>query len=73
VVAGKVVANLSVSFGWQGVFKMLAVVALLTSLVAAFFLADQLRPTKSTHTPLMVDAKSVGAEVKGGDLLDDDC
>jgi hypothetical protein len=52
---------------------MLAVVALLTSLVAAFFLADQLRPTKSTHTPLMVDAKSVGAEVKGGDLLDDDC
>jgi sugar phosphate permease len=73
VVAGKVVANLSVSFGWQGVFKMLAVVALLTSLVAAFFLADQLRPTKSTQTPLMVDAKSAGAEVKGGDLLDDDC
>ena len=48
VVAGKVVANLSVSLGWQGVFKMLAVVALLTSLVAALFLADQLRPAKST-------------------------
>ena len=46
VVAGKVVANLSVSLGWQGVFKMLAVVALLTSLAAAFFLADQLRPHK---------------------------
>ena len=49
VVAGKVVANLSVSLGWQGVFKMLAVVALLTSLAAAFFLADQLRPAKSTQ------------------------
>ena len=48
VVAGKVVANLSVSAGWQGVFKMLAVVALLTSLAAAFFLADQMRSTKST-------------------------
>ncbi len=73
VVAGKVVANLSVSLGWQGVFKMLAVVALLTSLAAAFFLADQLRPIKSTQTPLLVDAKSAGAEIKGGDLLDDDC
>lgn len=34
VVAGKVVASLSVSLGWQGVFKILAVVAMLTSLVA---------------------------------------
>jgi hypothetical protein len=31
VVAGKVVANLSVSSGWKGVFKMLAVVANLVS------------------------------------------
>ena len=46
IVAGKVVANLSVSLGWQGVFKMLAVVALLTSVAAVFFLADQRRPVK---------------------------
>jgi OPA family glycerol-3-phosphate transporter-like MFS transporter len=43
VIAGKVVANLSVSVGWQGVFLMLAVVALFTSLAAAFFLINQLR------------------------------
>jgi sugar phosphate permease len=49
VVAGKIVANLSVSLGWQGVFKMLAVVAFLTSVAAAFFLADQLRPVKSAE------------------------
>jgi hypothetical protein len=67
------VANLSVSIGWQGVFKLLAMVALLTSLVAAFFLADQLRPVKATQIPLMLDVESAGAEVKGGDLRDDDC
>lgn len=50
VVAGKVVANLSVSIGWQGVFKMLAIVAILTSVVAVFFLADQLRPAKSVSS-----------------------
>jgi OPA family glycerol-3-phosphate transporter-like MFS transporter len=49
VIAGKVVADLSGSLGWQRVFGMLAIVALLTSVVAAFFLADQrrtLRPAK---------------------------
>ena len=52
VVAGKVVANLSVLLGWQGVFKMLAVVALLTSLVAVFFLVDQVRPARvSPNSP----------------------
>ncbi len=71
VVAGKVVANLSVVSGWQGVFKMLAVVALLTSLVAALFLADQLRPAKSTVTPFMLNSESAGAEGKGGGLRDD--
>lgn len=50
VVAGKVVANLSVSIGWQGVFKMLAVVAILTTVVAVFFLAHQLRPPKSVSS-----------------------
>ena len=48
VIAGKVVANLSVTLGWQGVFKALAVVALLTSVAAAFFLADQVRPASKT-------------------------
>ena len=73
VVAGKVVANLSVSLGWQGVFKTLAVVALLTSLVAALFLADQLRPAKPTQVPLTLDTESIGAKVKGSGLRDDDC
>ena len=55
VVAGKVVANLSVTLGWQGVFKVLAVVALLTSVAAAFFLVDQLRPAaKTAGSPLKV-------------------
>ena len=49
VIAGKVVADVSVSLGWQGVFQMLTVVALLTSVAAAFFLADQLRPARSTE------------------------
>jgi OPA family glycerol-3-phosphate transporter-like MFS transporter len=44
VVAGQVIAKLSVTLGWQGVFKVLVLVALLTSLAAAFFLADQRRP-----------------------------
>ncbi|HKI20603.1 MAG TPA: MFS transporter [Isosphaeraceae bacterium] len=61
VVAGKVIANLSVTLGWQGVFKVLAVVALLTSVAAAFFLVDQVRPaSKMAGTPLKV----VDAEVE---------
>ncbi len=52
VIAGKVVADLSVSLGWQGVFKLMAGVALLTSLAAACFLADQLRPAKSSGSTL---------------------
>lgn len=44
VVAGKVVATLSVAVGWQGVFNVLAIVAFMTSLAAAFFLVNQLRP-----------------------------
>jgi OPA family glycerol-3-phosphate transporter-like MFS transporter len=49
VIAGKVVASLSISLGWQGVFKLLAVVAVLTSLAAAIFLVDQLQPFASDH------------------------
>ena len=59
VVAGKIVASLSVSLGWQGVFKMLAIIALLTSMAAAFFLADQLRAPKEPESPLTADAESV--------------
>jgi OPA family glycerol-3-phosphate transporter-like MFS transporter len=51
VVAGKVVAQLSVSLGWQGVFRALAAVAFLTSLAAAFFLVDQLRPKAESEPP----------------------
>jgi sugar phosphate permease len=47
VVAGQVIARLSVMLGWQGVFKVLAIVAFLTSLAAAIFLVDQLRPAKA--------------------------
>jgi OPA family glycerol-3-phosphate transporter-like MFS transporter len=45
--SGVVVAKVSVAMGWPGVFNGLAVVALLTSLAAAFFLVDQLRPLKA--------------------------
>jgi OPA family glycerol-3-phosphate transporter-like MFS transporter len=58
VVAGKVIADLSVRLGWQGVFKVLAVVACLTSLAAAFFLANQLRPTRSVDVPRLLDGES---------------
>jgi hypothetical protein len=46
------------TLGWQGVFKMLAAVALLTGIAAAFFLVNQLRAA----TPSVV----VGARVQGG-------
>ncbi len=44
VVAGKVVSSVSYTRGWQGVFQMLAAVALLTALAAWFFLVNQMRP-----------------------------
>ena len=58
VVAGKVVAKVSVLLGWQGVFKMLAVVALLTSVVAVFFLIDQLRPARVSASSAGHDSES---------------
>ncbi len=61
VVAGKVVSSLSHSLGWQGVFKMLAVVAMLTGVVAAFFLFNQLRPA----VPAAAGMLEVGGEVIG--------
>jgi len=56
VIAGKVVVSLAVNLGWQGVFKVLAVVALLTSVAAAFFLVDQVRPVTGTaKSPFEID------------------
>jgi sugar phosphate permease len=43
VIAGKVVSAVSGSQGWQGVFQMLAVVALLTGLAASAFMVSQIR------------------------------
>jgi sugar phosphate permease len=60
VIAGKVISGLSVTLGWQGVFKVLAVVALLTSVAAAFFVVDQMRPAAETAEPPL---KVVDAEV----------
>jgi sugar phosphate permease len=42
--AGAGIAHGSVVLGWQGVFWVLAGVAVLTSVAAGFFLVDQLRP-----------------------------
>jgi OPA family glycerol-3-phosphate transporter-like MFS transporter len=65
VVAGKVVSSVSQSLGWQGVFKMLAVVALLTGLVAAIFLIIQLRPaTAAAEAPLKIDADALAIETE---------
>jgi sugar phosphate permease len=65
VMAGKVIASLSVSLGWQGVFKILAVVALLTSLATAFFLANQLRPTRLVLVPLVLDGEYGKLKIEG--------
>jgi OPA family glycerol-3-phosphate transporter-like MFS transporter len=49
VIAGKVVGSVSVlSLGWQGVFQWLAIVALITSLVALAFLFTQWRHRSRT-------------------------
>jgi OPA family glycerol-3-phosphate transporter-like MFS transporter len=56
-VAGKAVANLSRTLGWQGVFQMLAALALFTGLAAASFLVNQLRTA----------ARAAGASDESGD------
>ena len=67
VVAGKVVSSLSHTLGWQGVFKMLAAVALLTGVVAAFFLVNQLRPAApAAEAPLEVGGQAAGIESEEG-------
>jgi OPA family glycerol-3-phosphate transporter-like MFS transporter len=53
VLAGEIIARLSNALGWQGVFQVLAGVALLTALVAAFFLANQLRPVSPAKGPAL--------------------
>jgi sugar phosphate permease len=67
VAAGAVVAKLSVLLGWQGVFKVLAIVAFFTSLAAAFFVADQLHAEgRTTKTPLDTAGKGALVEIDGG-------
>jgi sugar phosphate permease len=67
VAAGAVVAKLSVMLGWQGVFKVLAIVAFLTSLAAAFFVADQLQlKSRTVKTSLDTAAKGALVEIDGG-------
>lgn len=50
--AGAGVAKVSVMLGWQGVFHVLAGVALLTSVAAAFFLSNQLRTPVRAAIPV---------------------
>ncbi len=51
--AGAGVAKVAVTYGWQGVFDVLAVVALLTSVAAGFYLVNQLRPAPSAGEALL--------------------
>ena len=73
--AGAGVAKVSVTLGWQGVFQVLAVVALLTSVAAVFFLVNQLRPARSADQALL----EIGSGPKDGfpmearDPNDEDC
>jgi sugar phosphate permease len=55
VIAGKVVSSVSGSLGWQGVFQMLAVVALLTGVAAAAFLITQLQHATKSLDPALND------------------
>ncbi len=67
-VAGKVVSSLSYTLGWQGVFKMLAAVALLTAVAAAFFLVNQLRPAApAAEAPLNAGGQALGIESQGSE------
>ena len=65
VAAGAAIAKLSVVLGWQGVFRVLALVALLTSLAAAFFLVDQLKAV-TLKNPLDSAAGGALSEINGG-------
>jgi OPA family glycerol-3-phosphate transporter-like MFS transporter len=68
VVAGKIVASVSHSLGWQGVFKLLAVVALLTGVAAVCFLVDQLRPNR---TAIAADRDAGGTVVAVGNNVEE--
>jgi OPA family glycerol-3-phosphate transporter-like MFS transporter len=58
------------TLGWQGVFKMLAVVALLTGIVAACFLVNQMRPAgTAVATPLEVGCAALGIEREEGERV----
>jgi OPA family glycerol-3-phosphate transporter-like MFS transporter len=67
VVAGKVVSSLSHTLGWQGVFKMLAAVALLTGLAAAVFLINQIRSAApAAEAPFDFGGRAVAIDSEGG-------
>jgi OPA family glycerol-3-phosphate transporter-like MFS transporter len=63
VVAGGMIGSMSSAIGWQGVFQILASVALLTGLAAAFFLADQFRAAvPDAQAPRAFDPAGSGAD-----------
>jgi sugar phosphate permease len=64
VVAGAVVSRLSHTLGWQGVFRFLAGVAVLTALVAVCFLVNQLRPA-ALADEASVEAAATKVGMKG--------
>jgi OPA family glycerol-3-phosphate transporter-like MFS transporter len=69
VVAGGVIGSISGAVGWQGVFQILACVALLTGLAAAFFLADQFRvvvPAAQVARAFDATGRGPGDELDGG-------
>ncbi len=61
VLAGGVIGEMLTRSGWQGVFHGLAAVALLTGLVAAVFLVNQLRQAASADEVLLEIGPSPGA------------
>jgi sugar phosphate permease len=69
VVAGKVVSSVSFTLGWQGVFKMLAAVALLTAAAAAVFLVSQLRPAALVEPMLKIGDQAIGVQRHVGERL----
>jgi OPA family glycerol-3-phosphate transporter-like MFS transporter len=70
VVAGRVVSGMSYTLGWQGVFKMLAAVALVTGAVAAVFLLNQLRTATPADPPsFAVAGRAVDGKNQGNGSL----
>jgi OPA family glycerol-3-phosphate transporter-like MFS transporter len=60
--AGVGIAKVSVALGWQGVFRVLAGVAVVTSVAAGFFLVDQIRPARAAKS-LMIEGETISGRV----------